>query len=120
MKISELVAAAQALAALNQCQMPAKTAYRVARIIAKATAELRVYDASRMQFFGQLGTLDQELNLWSIKPENIEQFNKEMAGLMEEEVEFSDLPKIALEALEKVQITPAHISALAPFLEDIT
>jgi hypothetical protein len=118
MKIKELVEAAPALAALNQCQMPAKTAYRVSRIIAKANAELKVYEDSRMQLFKQLGTHDEAQDTWTINPENIEQFNTEMTGIMEEEVNLDDCPSIALSTLEKVQITPAHISAMAPFLEE--
>jgi hypothetical protein len=117
MKIKELLPVEPALSALNKCAMSAKTAYQVGRLIAKMKEEIRLYEEARLKLFKTLGALDEEKDVWSIKPENFEQYKTEMNELLEVEVSLDGITKIKLEALEKVQITPEHISALTPFIE---
>src|SRR3990167_6141263 len=96
-----------ALEALNKKSLPVKTAYRVGKLIRKCLAEIAEYDGARFTCIKKFGEeTDKEKQTWTVKPENLEEFTREMTALLEEVVTLEGCAKIDFASLEKLEIEP--------------
>lgn len=117
--IKEILPMVEALDVLGKKALPAKTAYRVGKLVRKCLAEVRDYEQSRLKLIQRLGEeTDKEKQTWTVKPENLDEFVKEMQDMDAEVVTLEGCAKIDMQTLEKIEIEPIYIAALEPILEN--
>lgn len=114
--INQVFAADAALTWLQDQPFGASTALKVARIRATLTNEVKLAHDQRLTIGNRHGKPNPQTNQFEFEtPENQMEFFKELKefGEIEITVHIDPLP---LQAIEHVQITPAHIAGLEPLL----
>lgn len=122
-KVQQIIDAIPALAVFAQKELPAKASYRVSKLVRKMAAENRDYEKARSDAISKYGEkvqvkvqgVDQEAV--KVKPENQEAFTAEMQGLLDVDVELEGCALIAWADVEKLEIAPAVLADLEPFIE---
>lgn len=97
-------------------KLPVKASFRITKIINSITKDLEHFETFRTQLFDKYGEM-QDDSTKVIKPENQDAFLQEINSLLREEVELPDV-KLSLEDLGDIKITPAELSAFAPWIQD--
>lgn len=123
LKVQQVVDAMPAMAVFAQKELPAKAAYRVAKLVRKMTEEHRDYEKARSDAISKYGEkvqvkiqgVDQEG--FKVKPEHNEAFGAEMQALLDAEVELEGCAVIAWADIEKLELAPAVLADLEPFIE---
>lgn len=117
-KIGEVVDAVDALKELSEQKMPIATSFKITKFIKDIAPEVENFQTHRMKWFKELGEEDEVSKVITIKPENIDKFNKEMEDLRNVEIRV-DFKKLKLEELgENVQLSPRSLIFLEKFLEE--
>lgn len=117
LKLQQIVDAMPAISVFAQKELPAKAAYRVAKLVRKMTNEHRDYNQSREKLVKRLGEEVPEGKGWRVKQENLEAFGKELEGLLEAEVELEGCAKIAWADVDGLSLSPAVLADLEAFIE---
>ena len=84
MKLIDLVMAQEALQQLVALELPAAVSFQIARALRPIDVELRNYEQARQKLVERLG--EREDNRISVKPENIEEFDREHRALLDVEL----------------------------------
>lgn len=123
-KLAEIVDAMPAMAVFARKELPAKAAYRVAKLVRKMTDEHRDFQAARTEAFKKYGEKTmlkdergQEQEGYKLKPENMEACDQELRALLDEEVDLEGCTMIAFADIEKLELAPAVLADLEPFIE---
>jgi hypothetical protein len=95
--LNELQRGFVSLGKLANQDLPLKVGYWLGRIAKAAEGEMKNLEDSRIKLVKRLGEEDGEGN-WSIKPDSMEDFNREMGELLEVSIELPG-DKIKLESL---------------------
>jgi hypothetical protein len=119
-KLQTIIDAMPAIGLFAQKELPAKAAYRIAKLVRKLTSEYREFEAARNKAVLKYGTKvmkklpgqKEEREVTEVTPENIEAFNAEIKALLESEVELTGVAKIAFEDLAHLELSPAVLSDL--------
>lgn len=114
--IAQIKNAEPVLTKLFNEKLPVKISFRINKIINSITKDLENFETFRMKLFEKYGEIQND-STRMIKPEHQEAFLQEINSLLREEVELPDV-KLGLEELGDIQITPAELSAFAPWLTD--
>ena len=112
--LKDLWGARGTLAKLSGMPFRAKTAYRLMKLIDQANKEIEPFAKVRQELFLKYG--DQEGELVTIKPENVEAFTAELAELENQTVELKFT--VSLEEIEEAKLTPSEIYDLAFLFTD--
>lgn len=113
--LKDLVAAKDSLGHLLQCEMGARTAFQMARIMRQTMTEMRDYERARITLCRRLGTLPDGAKIFEFTPENRAEFDGEMKILLDTEVQLNITP---LPAEDLPNLTPADAMALWWLVED--
>lgn len=113
--LRDLVAAKKSLGRLLQCEMGARTAFQMARIMRQTIGEVRDYEGTRMALCRRLGELPEGAKTFKFTPEKRAEFDGEMQTLLDTEVKL-DIAQVAIEDLP--DLTPVDAMTLWWLAED--
>lgn len=106
-----------------QLPMPARTAFKIARLIRELEKENTTFNESRDKILEKYamrddnGAMMQEDNQVMISPDRAEDFQKEIDSLLKTSVEIN-ADKLTLDDLADVSLSPKQIIDLGNFLEE--
>ncbi len=106
-----------------QSPMPARTAFKIARLIRELEKENTTFNESRDKILEKYamrddnGAMMQEDNQVMISPDRAEDFQKEIDSLLKTSVEIN-ADKLTLDDLADVSLSPKQIIDLGNFLEE--
>lgn len=106
-----------------QSPMPARTAFKIARLIRELEKENTTFNESRDKILEKYamrddnGAMMQEDNQVMISPDRAEDFQKEIDSLLKTSVEIN-ADKLTLDDLTDVSLSPKQIIDLGNFLEE--
>lgn len=120
-KLKELIRAMPAMGQFSQEKLPAKAAYRVAKLVRKMNGEMEDYEKARTGMVKKHGEQvpgpEGQAPGWRVKPENLEAFTREMESTLEEESELEGCIEIAWADIEGLTLSPAVLADLHLFIE---
>lgn len=120
LKLSEVLAAVPAMAEFGRKELPARAAYRVAKIVRKMNAAARDHDEARRDAIKRLGepiTMEGGEPAFKLKPEHREAFEQEMKALLAEDVEMEGCAVIPWADVEKLTLAPVLLADLHQIIE---
>ncbi len=122
-KILQLINSAEMLQKLSKQDFTAKLAWKIARLLKAAEAEIQSFNETRMTLINKYGEKDEngqlitdEIGNCKIDEASVTEFSKQLNDLLDTEVEIN-ANKMKMEDLEEVKFTPNEIGLLEPFLE---
>jgi len=111
LKIREVLEAAPVLKKITVFSLPVKVSYNIMRNMKKIEHELKPFEQSRLNLVEKYGKESEDGGKVTVADENLQSFYKDVASLLEEEVEV-DLRLIKVEQLEEVKLTPNEIQCI--------
>ena len=115
MKLLELVTAREALQRLVSLELPAATAFQIARAARPIQIELQSYEQQRVALVRRLG--EEKNGQVTVPPEKFEEFNVEHQTLLDVEMEL-DITPLNPAILGEVPVKPADLMALRFLFEE--
>jgi hypothetical protein len=122
-KLNDVINGVESMKYLMDVFLPAKTAYKVAKLAQGMENELKLFSDAREKLVRKYANKDEngepivdENNQITVTPDNIESYQKELNELLETEVKF-DVNKIGIDELTN-DISPNRIINLMPFIEE--
>ena len=121
MKLATIINSQEALKNLTQLKLPVKVSYKISKLINLMIPELKVFDEAKLQLVKKLGLPAENTSIvngepqeWQVLPKNMEEFQKDLTTLIEQEVDLGftadkPLEKISLESLGDVSIAPQDL-----------
>jgi predicted phage-related endonuclease len=94
--------------------LPAKESYRLGVAAKLIQDRITVYEKARQNLVAKYGERVEQEGVIRVKPENIEDFNKEIEGLLKEEVEVNMNP-ISIDLLGDNKVNARDMANLSPF-----
>jgi hypothetical protein len=113
--IKEILEASPILKKITSFPLSAKVSYNIVRNMRKIEHEIKPFEESRLQLVHKYGKESEDGKI-SVTEENLENFYRDVASLLEEEVEV-DIRPIKIDQLEEVKLTPNEIQFIDFFLE---
>ena len=111
-----------ALTALLSLKLTIKVSYRAGKLLRKVAQELADFHKTKNELLVKLGDLtDPETQNYTIRPENMEEWSREIATLIDEPVTLVGVAKIMLSDIDNLVIDAdigTHLQALEPILEE--
>lgn len=91
--LQKIVNSIEQLNALQSHPLPAKTSYRIMRLVNKLDSIIKTFTAKRNELIKELGAENVETKQIAVKPENLEKFNEKINEILsiEEEVDFEPI-----------------------------
>lgn len=122
-KISELLEMNESFVALEKATFPAKTSYWIGKLLSKVTAatneHLKIFNNTRNDMLKNLGDLVDEKEMrYTVRPENIEEWNKGITNMLDDPVLLAGVMKIKLNEIEGIEVKPSTLIALDPILDE--
>ena len=115
MKLLNLIVAREALQRLISLELPAATAFKIARAVRPVQAELRGYEQQRVALVRRLGK--EKDGQTTVPPEKFVEFNAEHQALLDVEVELDIMP-LSREILGDTKVKVADLMALQFLFEN--
>jgi hypothetical protein len=101
-QLLDIVNAKEPLERLAKEKLPARTAYRLHKILRKVDQILRDFETARGELVRKFGSEDPEKQAWKVAPEKLAEFNGEYVELLQTE-----------EALNLISLDPDELGSLA-------
>lgn len=122
--LNTIMGSTEVLQQLLNINFPARTAYKIARLLAEIEKEQEIVHKTRTQLIDKYGQkdesgkfiLNEEKNI-QLKPDCVEKFNQELMELLETNVELTS-PYLTLEELEIANFTPQQMYMLMPYIQE--
>ena len=91
--LEKIVNSVGQLEALQSHPLPAKTSYRIMRLVNKLNTIIKTFSTQRDAIIKELGAENVETKQVSVKPENLEKFKEKINEILsiEEEVDFEPI-----------------------------
>jgi hypothetical protein len=105
--IQQILEAAPVLKKVTSFPLSAKVSYNIMRNMRKIEHEIKPFEESRLQLVRKYGHPGED-GRTSVLDENLELFYKDIASLLEEDIEV-DIRPIKIDQLEEVKLTPNEI-----------
>lgn len=102
--IKQVIEAAPVLKKITSFSMPAKASYNIMRNMRKIEQEIKPFEESRLQLVHKYGK-ETEPGKVTVAEENLEAFYKDVASLLDEEIEV-DIRPVKIDQLNEVKLTP--------------
>lgn len=114
--LGEIANAESGIVELSKCLLPARSAFKVSRILREISAELEGFHKHKNELVKKLGeSTDGES--YKIKPENAKEFTKQIEDLLKEEIELKIEP-LKLEHIEGAKISTMAIVSLGKLVTE--
>lgn len=122
--LNTIMSSTEVLQQLLNINFPARTAYKIARLLAEIEKEQEIVHKTRTQLIDKYGQkdesgkfiLNEEKNI-QLKPDCVEKFNQELMELLETNIELTS-PYLKLEELEIANFTPQQMYMLMPYIQE--
>lgn len=122
--LNTIMNSTEVLQQLLNINFPARTAYKIARLLAEIEKEQEIVHKTRTQLIDKYGQkdengkfiLNEEKNI-QLKPDCVEKFNQELMELLETNIELTS-PYLKLEELEIANFTPQQMYMLMPYIQE--
>lgn len=122
--LNTIMGSTEVLQQLLNINFPARTAYKIARLLAEIEKEQEIVHKTRTQLINKYGQkdesgkfiLNEEKNI-QLKPDCVEKFNQELMELLETNIELTS-PYLKLEELEIANFTPQQMYMLMPYIQE--
>lgn len=122
--LNTIMGSTEVLQQLLNINFPARTAYKIARLLAEIEKEQEIVHKTRTQLIDKYGQkddsgkfiLNEEKNI-QLKPDCVEKFNQELMELLETNIELTS-PYLTLEELEIANFTPQQMYMLMPYIQE--
>lgn len=116
--LQQIVDAMPAMAKFSQERLPAKAAYRVAKLARKMNAEYQEFEKARRDTIKRHGQpVEGKPDQIRVPPEAAEAANAEIQGLLREEVDLEGCIPVAWADVEHLSLEPAVLADLEAFVE---
>ena len=122
-KLNDVINGVESMKYLMDISLPAKTAYKVAKLAQGMENELKLFSDAREKLVRKYANKDEnnelivdENNQITVAQDNIETYQKELSELLDTEVKF-EVSKISIDELTN-DISPNKIINLMPFIEE--
>ena len=117
MKLNQIIGSQESLSKLLELKLPIKVSYKISKLINKIQPDLKIYEEKRMDLFKEYGILDEEKQVYNLKPENIEKFSEDLKTLLDTDIEVDfgegkELERISIASLGDVQVTSQDLIKL--------
>jgi hypothetical protein len=117
-KLQQIVDAMPALATFAQKELPAKAAYRVSKLCRKMNSAHRDFMQAREGVLKKHGKpVEGKPDQLRLEAEDSKAANEELRLLLEEDVELEGCVPVAWADIDKLQLAPAVLADLEPFIE---
>ena len=113
--IKDVLEAAPILKKITDFSLPAKAAYNIMRNMKKIEHGIKPFEEDRLKLVYKYGK-ESETGKVSVAEENMENFYKDVASLLDGEIEV-DIRQIKIDQLEEVKLTPNEIQCIEFMLE---
>ncbi len=107
-KLSQIVESVESLKILLNTKLPAKTSYRIKRLVDKVNPILKSYDEKRNELIQELGAEQEDGNFAVTEPEALKVFTTKLNEILELD-ETVDFEPIRVEDLGEVSLAPKDI-----------
>lgn len=122
--LNTIMGSTEVLQQLLNINFPARTAYKIARLLAEIEKEQEIVHKTRTQLIDKYGQkdesgkfiLNEEKNI-QLKSDCVEKFNQELMELLETNIELTS-PYLKLEELEIANFTPQQMYMLMPYIQE--
>lgn len=116
-KLREIEKAERAFTVLVNTPLPGRLAYQVSKLVRILRSELEALETGKKALIDRIGVEDPKCKGVFIAQEGKqEEWDKELDELRVTEVDLGDWP-LDETILDRVQLTPADVEALEPFLQ---
>lgn len=118
-KLSQLLDVEKPLAELMEQQLPLKISYQLAKVLRKASDEMKEFYRLREELFKKLG-IEEEDGKFTIPDDKKEDFTKEIMELAEIEVDMAEFEPISVADFEgtDIKMSPMQLATLDQFFKD--
>lgn len=117
-KVREIVDAMAAMAAFAQKELPAKAAYRVAKLVRKMNAEFQHVTEAKNGVIRKYGKpVDGKAGQYQLDRDHSAEANKELEALLDAEVDLEGCMPVAWADVAGLQLAPAVLADLEVFIE---
>lgn len=114
-KVKDIVLARTVLEELSERNLPARTSFKIALLVKKVLPILQTFEEQRNNIIVKLGQKSED-GTYVVPPERMPEANKYLGDIGEEIVEI-DFTPIDISLLGDIEIKPAHLLLLDPFLD---
>jgi len=114
-KLETVLNSIQALRKIAAEPLPVKYGYRISKILKAVENEMQIFDNLRIALVQRLGE-EKEGGEYVVKPENQDEFTKELTELLNQEIELN-CEKIQLDWIGDVKLTYSEALTLEYLLE---
>lgn len=112
--LGKLVAATPSIEKIIKEDLPAKTAYRLSRLLKAAQTELESHEKQRIALVKKFGT-EEKAGDWAVQEDKLKEFGEEFSALQAEEVELWYDP-VTLDMLLDAKLSAVDMMLLEPFI----
>jgi len=117
-KLETIVSARPKLEKLFSLPLPAKTSYRVMRLMKKITSELKMFEQKRIDLVKKYGEpTENNKNIYNVKPDEILNFQKDMQEVLDVEIEIEFEP-LTLDMLGNNAMSASDLLELEEFIKE--
>ncbi|MBL0320311.1 MAG: hypothetical protein IPP74_13625 [Alphaproteobacteria bacterium] len=116
LRLKALAESEHGLVELNNCKLPARTSFKVAKVINIIAKEIELFNQAKIKKAEELGD-KQDDGTYKIREENIDKFRKEIDELLNTKVDL-EFSQINLKELSDVSISPSAIRSLGSILTE--
>ena len=116
LRLRSLVEAEHGLIEINSCKLPARTSFKIAKVIDKIAKEIELFNHAKIKKAEELGE-KLENGTYRIKEENLDKFKKEMDDLLDTKIDL-EFSQLNLKDLSEVNISPSAIRSLGSILTE--
>lgn len=118
MTVQEVMNAYGALRNLGALKMPAKAAYRVARLMAKLRPEAATVEERRTAIIRELGAADDANGGFRIDgAEKVADFHKRMSEILAEEIDLPGVEPIPFDQFGEMDLSPQDIADMGSLIQ---
>lgn len=115
MTLGDLLGSNDALTELSKARLPAPTAFKIGVLVSRIVPEMAVGHEAKLALFKKYGT--ESNGQVTVAIEKMPEFEKELAVLLATEVILPVSPLPMSMFTGELTITPAHVRALLPFID---
>ena len=116
LKLIEIQKAQSALQKVMNADLPVKIAFRLSRVAKVIDGVFIDIEAQRAKLIKKYGVPSKDG--FTVKPENVAQFQEEFTGLLSEESVELNIEPFGLELLEGIKLTALDMMALESFIKE--
>jgi sulfopyruvate decarboxylase TPP-binding subunit len=115
-KLGEIVNAKDSLIKLFKMDLPIIISYKLGKLVKEVDKEIKHFEEERFKLIKKYGELTDK-NSYSVKPENVEEFAKDLKELLEISLKL-EIEKVSLENISsEIKLSAIDLVSLEKFVD---